>query len=175
MEMFEWFLIRATGTVAYLLLYLSVIIGLYSQVQKKRKQKVTITLFLHESLSNWALYLVLVHVGLLLIDTYISFQWYEVLIPFNTNYKPLPMAMGALSLYFLSITVVTSKARKKLGYQKWRKLHALNPILYILVTLHGLFIGTDFQGNILAVINIIPLILMGVMLQRQEQKQSAIK
>ncbi|MFK9091112.1 ferric reductase-like transmembrane domain-containing protein [Bacillus salipaludis] len=172
MEMFEWYMIRATGTVAYLLLYLSVIIGLYSQVQKMRKQKVTSTLVLHESLSNWAFYLVLGHVSFLLIDSYISFQWFEVLIPFNTDYKPLPMAMGALSLYFLIITVVTSKARKKIGYQKWRKLHALNPILYILVTLHGLFIGTDFQGVVLAVVNIIPVIFMGMLLQKDKQKVS---
>ncbi|MFJ7729514.1 ferric reductase-like transmembrane domain-containing protein [Neobacillus sp. NPDC097160] len=172
MEMFEWYIIRATGTVAYLLLYLSVIIGLYTQVQKKRKQKVTLSLVLHESLSNWALYLVLGHVGFLLIDSYISFQWFEILIPFNTDYKPLPMAMGALSLYFLIITVVTSKARKKIGYQKWRKLHALNPILYILVTVHGLFIGTDFQGVVIAAVNIVPLFIMGVMLQKKDQKLS---
>lgn len=170
MEMFEWYMIRATGTVAYLLLYLSVIIGLYSQVQKKRKQKVTTTLFLHEALSNWAFFLVLGHVGFLLIDTYISFQWTEVLTPFNTDYNPLPMAMGTLSLYFLIMTIVTSKARKAIGYQKWRKLHALNPILYILVTLHGLWMGSDFQGTVIAAVNIVPIIIMGLMLQKDKVK-----
>ncbi|MBT2723136.1 ferric reductase-like transmembrane domain-containing protein [Bacillus sp. ISL-46] len=170
MEMFEWYMIRATGLVAYLLLYLSVIIGLYSQVQKKRKQKVTTSLFLHESMSNWALYLVLGHVGFLLIDSYISLQWLEILIPFNTDYKPLPMALGALSLYFLIMTIVTSKARKKIGYQKWRKLHALNPVLYIFVTIHGLLIGTDIQGAVLAAVNILPLILLGGMLMRDKPK-----
>lgn len=164
MEMFEWYMIRATGTVSYLLLYLSVVIGLYSQVQKKRKQKVTISLFLHEALSNWALILVFGHIGFLLIDSYISFQWIEILTPFNTDYKPLPMAMGTVSLYFLLMTVITSKARKKIGYQKWRKLHALNPILYILVTLHGLFIGTDFQGVMILVINLLPFLVLGGML-----------
>ncbi|WP_251028239.1 ferric reductase-like transmembrane domain-containing protein [Bacillus sp. ISL-77] len=168
--MFEWYMIRASGLVAYLLLYLSVIIGLYSQVQKKRKQKVTTSLFLHESLSNWALYLVLGHVGFLLIDSYISLQWLEILIPFNTDYKPLPMALGALSLYFLIMTIVTSKARKKIGYQKWRKLHALNPVLYIFVTIHGLLIGTDIQGAVLAAVNILPLILLGGMLMRDKPK-----
>lgn len=169
MEMFEWYMIRATGSVSYLLLYLSVIIGLYSQVQKKRKQKVTSTLFLHESLSNWALILALGHVGFLLIDSYISFQWIEVLTPFNTNYKPIPMAMGTLSLYFLIMTIVTSKARKTIGYQKWRKLHALNPILYVLVTIHGLMIGTDFQGIVIAFVNIVPILIMGFMIQKDKQ------
>jgi predicted ferric reductase len=170
MEMFEWYIIRATGTVAYLLLYLSVIIGLYSQVQKKRKQKVTSTLFLHEELSNWALILVIGHIGFLLIDSYISFQWSEVLIPFSTNYKPLPMALGIFSLYFLFMTILTSKARKKMGYQKWRKLHALNPILYVFVTIHGLFIGTDFQGGVLAIVNLVPFIILGGLLLKDRQK-----
>jgi len=170
MESFEWYMIRATGTVAYLMLYFSVIIGLYSQVQKMRKQKVTITLHLHEVLSNWALILVCGHLGFLLIDSYISFNWMEVLIPFQTNYKPLPMALGIFSLYFLMMTYVTSKARKKVGYQRWRKIHALNPILYGLVTIHGLLIGTDFQGMVLAVVNILPLLLMGVLLLRNPNK-----
>ncbi|MDR7239789.1 putative ferric reductase [Neobacillus drentensis] len=170
MEMFEWYMIRATGLAASLLLYLSVIIGLYSQVQKKRKQKVTISLFLHESLANWALYLVIGHVGFLLIDSYISLQWFEVLIPFNTDYKPLPMALGALSFYFLIMTIVTSKVRKKIGYQKWRKLHALNPILYIFVTIHGLLIGTDIQGAVLAAVNILPVILIGGMMLKDKPK-----
>lgn len=172
MEMFEWYMIRATGTVAYLLLYLSVIIGLYSQVQKMRKQKVTITLHFHETLSNWAFFMVCGHLGFLLIDSYISFKWAEVLIPFNTTYKPLPMAMGIISLYFLLMTIVTSKARKKIGYQKWRKLHALNPILYALVTLHGLFIGSDFQGTVLALVNIVPLLIMGGLLLKDRKKLS---
>ena len=170
MELFEWYMIRATGLVAYLLLYLSVIIGLHSQVQKKRKQKVTASLFLHESLSNWALYLVVVHVGFLLIDSYISLQWLEILIPFSTDYKPWPMALGAFSLYFLIFMIVTSKARKKIGYQKWRKLHALNPILYIFITIHGLLIGTDIQGAVLAAVNILPLILLGGMLMKNKPK-----
>jgi methionine sulfoxide reductase heme-binding subunit len=167
MEMFEWYIIRATGTVAYLMLYFSVIIGLF---QKMRKQKVTITLYLHEVLSNWAFILVCGHLGFLLIDSYISFNWMEVLIPFQTDYKPLPMALGIFSLYFLIMAITTSKARKKIGYQKWRKLHALNPILYALVTIHGLLIGSDFQGTVIAAVNILPLLFMGGMLMKTPKK-----
>ena len=170
MELFEWYMIRATGTVAYLLLYLSVLIGLYTQVQKKRKRNVAVPLVLHESLANWALFLTLGHVAFLLIDTYISFNWVEVLIPFNTDYKPLSMALGIFSLYFLIMTIITSKMRKKIGYQKWRKLHALNPILYLFVTIHGLFIGTDFQAVVIAAVNIIPAILIAFMVQKSKPK-----
>ncbi|MDP4087421.1 MAG: ferric reductase-like transmembrane domain-containing protein [Bacillota bacterium] len=170
MEMFEWYMIRATGTVAYLLLYLSVIIGLYSQVQKMRKQNIAIPLYLHEALSNWAFILVCGHLGFLLIDSYASFNWVELLIPFKTDYKPVPMTLGIFGLYFFLLTMATSKARKKMGYQRWRKLHALNPILYIFVTLHGLLIGTDFQGIVLAIVNILPLAVMGGLLLKDQNK-----
>lgn len=170
-EQFEWYFIRATGSVAYLLLYLAVITGLYSQVRKKRKQKVNNTLHLHEALSNWALILTFGHLGFLLIDSYLKFSWDELLIPFNTTYKPLAMALGTLSIYFLIITVLTSKARKKIGYQRWRKLHGLNPFLYILVTLHGLLIGTDFQGTFLAAVNLAPLVVMGGMMMKKEKRK----
>ncbi|WML54389.1 ferric reductase-like transmembrane domain-containing protein [Neobacillus sp. PS3-12] len=162
MQTLEWYMIRGTGTVAYILLYLTVIVGLFSQVQKKRKKKMTSAINLHEELSNWAMILVGGHLGLLLLDTYIGFKWTEVFVPFNTSYKPIPMALGTLSFYFLIITFITSKLRKKVGYLRWRKLHALNPILYILVTIHGLWIGTDFNPEILAIANLIPFPIIGI-------------
>lgn len=162
MQMLEWYTIRATGAVAYLLMYCSVLVGLFSQIQKSRKKKINGVLHLHEALSDWSLILVCGHLGVLLLDSFMSFKWTEVLIPFHTNFKPIPMALGILSFYFLIITIFTSKWRKKIGYLRWRKLHALNPIMYIFVTLHGLFIGTDFQGTMLAVVNLLP--IMGILL-----------
>ncbi|MCM2533230.1 ferric reductase-like transmembrane domain-containing protein [Neobacillus pocheonensis] len=170
METFEWYAIRATGTVAYLLLYLAVLTGLYSMVQKKRKKKINGIIHLHEALSNWSLILTCGHLGILLIDSYFPFKLSEVLIPFASGYETFSMAMGTIAFYFLIITILTSKFRKKIGYQRWRKLHALNPILYILVTLHGLMSGTDFQGTILAVVNIAPLIVMAGMLLSSKKK-----
>jgi DMSO/TMAO reductase YedYZ heme-binding membrane subunit len=155
-------MIRGTGTAAYILLYFTVIVGLFSQVQKKRKKKMIGVINLHEELSNWAIILVGGHLGLLLLDTYIGFKWTEIFIPFDTNYKPIPMALGTVSFYFLVITFFTSKLRKKIGYLRWRKLHALNPILYIMVTIHGLWIGTDFNPEIVAIANLIPFPIMGI-------------
>ncbi|MGJ7912889.1 ferric reductase-like transmembrane domain-containing protein [Neobacillus sp. LXY-1] len=169
MEMFEWYVIRATGIVAFLLLYVSVITGLYSQIQKQRKQNMSGTLFLHEALSDWALYLTFGHVVVTLMDKYMTFNLIEVLVPFATDYKPIPMSLGIIAMYFLIMTILTSKARKKIGLQKWRKLHALNPIIYIFVMLHWIFMGTDVQGTILAAINIVPFILI-ISMMRDKQR-----
>ncbi|NRD76845.1 ferric reductase-like transmembrane domain-containing protein [Bacillus sp. BRMEA1] len=170
MQSLEWYAIRATGTVAYLLMYLSVIIGLYSMVQKKRKKKINNIIHLHEALGDWSLILTFGHLGVLLIDSYFTFKWSDILIPFTSNYQTISMALGTLGTYFLIITIVSSKLRKKIGYQRWRKLHALNPILYIMVTMHGLMSGTDFSGPVLAVVNIVPIIVMGIMLLSSKKK-----
>ena len=170
MESFEWYAIRATGTVAYLLLYAAVLTGLYSMVQKKRKKKVNNLLHLHEVLSDWSLILTCGHLGVLLIDSYFPFKLSEILIPFTSGYETLSMAMGTIATYFLILTIITSKFRKKIGFQRWQKLHALNPILYIFVTLHGLMSGTDFQGTILAAVNLAPIIIMGGMLLSTKKK-----
>ncbi|MDP4084309.1 MAG: ferric reductase-like transmembrane domain-containing protein [Bacillota bacterium] len=172
MESLEWYIIRATGTVAYLLLYLAVLTGLFSMVQKKRKKKINGLIHLHEALSNWSLILTCGHLGILLIDSYFPFKLYEILVPFASGYEIISMAMGSIAFYFLIITIFTSKFRKKIGYQRWRKFHSLNPILYILVTFHGLLSGTDFPGTILAIVNIVPVLIMGVFFLSNREKLS---
>jgi len=170
MESLEWYAIRATGVVAYVLLYLAVLTGLYSAVQKKRKKKVNHLLHFHEVLSDWSLIMTAGHLGILLIDAYMTFNWSAVFIPFSSSYETISMGLGSIATYFLILTIITSKFRKKIGYQKWRQLHALNPILYILVTLHGLMSGSDFPGTLLAAINIAPLILIAGMMVSDKKK-----
>ncbi|MDR7000147.1 ferric reductase-like transmembrane domain-containing protein [Neobacillus niacini] len=170
MESLEWYAIRATGVVAYLLLYLAALTGVYSAVQKKRKKKINGILHFHEVLSDWSLIMTCGHLEILLIDSYFPFKLSEVLIPFASGYETISMAMGTIGVYFFILTIITSKFRKKIGYQRWQKLHALNPILYILVTLHGLLSGSDFPGTILAAVNIAPIIVMGGMLLSSKNK-----
>jgi sulfoxide reductase heme-binding subunit YedZ len=170
MENLEWYAIRATGTIAYLLLYLAVLTGLFSMIQKKRKKKLNGIIHFHEVLSDWSLVMTAGHLGILLIDSYFPFKLSAILIPFASGYETISMAMGTFAFYFLIITIITSKFRKKIGYQRWKKLHALNPILYILVTMHGLMSGTDFQGTILAAVNLVPLLIMIVVLFSSRQK-----
>lgn len=164
MESLEWYAIRTTGTVAYLLLYLAALTGLYTMVQKKRKKKINNIIYLHEALSDWSLILTCGHIGVLLFDSYFPFKLSEILIPFSSGYETISMALGTIAFYFLIITIFTSKFRKKIGYQRWRKLHSLNPILYIFVTLHGLMSGTDFQGTLLAIVNVVPILIIAGML-----------
>ncbi|WP_379971186.1 ferric reductase-like transmembrane domain-containing protein [Ectobacillus sp. sgz5001026] len=172
MNEYIWYLIRATGTVAYILLYVATIIGLYTQILKRKKRKINTWLNLHEPLSNWAFILVLAHLGFLFFDAYAKFTWTDLLIPFSTSYKPLPMALGIFSLYILTITIITTKLRKAIGIKFWRKLHVFTPIMYILVTVHSVLIGTDFQLTIVMLINLIPVITFSWIFMKRHDSQA---
>jgi methionine sulfoxide reductase heme-binding subunit len=138
-----WSLIRSSGIVAYLLLSLSVAAGLYVSIRKRYGGKGTMWSFFHIAVGNWALYLSIFHGILVSYDTYVGFQWRELLIPFASHYKTFAMAMGTLGLYALIITVFTSEFRQAIGMSRWQKLHRINPLLYIMVTVHGILTGTD--------------------------------
>ncbi|UOF88659.1 ferric reductase-like transmembrane domain-containing protein [Fodinisporobacter ferrooxydans] len=138
-----WYLTRAAGITSYVLLSLSVMSGLYGLVRKKHGQSPGIYPLLHTALANWAMYIAMFHVAILFFDQYTNFTWKDILVPFATTYKTIPMAIGIIGFYLLIATILTTEMRNKIGVKIWRKLHMLSPIVYIMVTLHGLWIGTD--------------------------------
>lgn len=173
MTLYIWYIIRATGTIAYILMYVTVLSGIYSQYAKKKK-KINNVLFLHEKLSDWTLILTIFHVSLLFLDSYVSLTWLEILIAFQTDYKPIGTATGIVGLYFLGFTMITSKAKKIIGHQVWKKLHGLNPLLYVLVTIHGIFLGTDTHAAFYIALNMIPFLLIIMSLVKKQAIQPSV-
>ncbi|GIM46612.1 hypothetical protein DNHGIG_21610 [Collibacillus ludicampi] len=142
-----WNLTRAAGMTSYVLLSLSVMTGLYGQTRKKYGQHPGIYPLLHASLANWAMYMAMFHAAILFFDRYVNFYWKDIFVPFATTYKTIPMAIGIIALYLLIGTIVTTEIRQMIGIKIWRKLHILSPVVYVLATLHGLWIGTDSQSK----------------------------
>ncbi|TCP52185.1 ferric reductase like protein [Tumebacillus sp. BK434] len=142
-----WLLIRASGIVAYVLLSLTVLTGLYSMFRKHRSLPPGLVPALHNTLSNWALYLVLFHAAMLFYDHYKSYSWQDILIPFHAaDAARIPMGIGILGLYLLAFTILTTELRRTIGSRIWRLLHMLSPVAYLLATVHGIWQGTDTQA-----------------------------
>lgn len=140
-----WYLTRATGLISYLLLSVSVISGLYVSIRRNRSLQPGIWAFFHQPLANWGLYIALFHGLILLYDRYVTFHWYDILLPFVSSYQTVPVGLGIMALYFLFATIVTSELRSRIGLPLWRKLHILSPVGYVLATFHGIILGTDSQ------------------------------
>lgn len=139
-----WYLTRATGTVAYLLLSASTIWGLLLSTRLiKEAVPAPLTLAMHNVLSWLAVGMAGFHGFILLFDSYYTYQLRDLVVPFMGPYRPGWVGLGVLGSYLILLTSVSFSFRKQLGQRRWRQLHYLTFVAYGLVTLHGLMAGTD--------------------------------
>lgn len=139
-----WYITRAAGLVAYLLLWLSTAWGLV--VASKILDPIVhraLTFDLHEYLSLLAIGFAALHIVVLLWDHYLPFTPGELLIPFIASYRPLWTGIGILGLYLTVLVSVTFYLRRQIGIRAFRVIHWLSFVAYAMVTLHGLQAGTD--------------------------------
>ena len=141
-----WYLSRAAGFVAYLLLWGSVAWGLLlSSKIGKGKLRPPALLDAHQFLSNVAVGFTLFHGLILMGDRYLSFPLQAVLVPFAGDYKPILVAAGQIGLWLSLLVVVSFYVRTQLGQARWRAIHYSSFIAYWGVLLHAVLMGSDSQ------------------------------
>lgn len=147
-----WYFSRATGIIAYILLWLVIFLGLSFRNPLLKKFVAPIyKLDMHIFLSLLATAFVFVHGLVLIFDDFINASLTDIFVPFvadpevmNTN----AIAWGIIAFYILIILILTSIFRTRLPQKLWRWLHFLHVGVFILVVVHVLMIGTDFQAGI---------------------------
>lgn len=139
-----WFITRASGIIAYVLLWLSTIWGLAVSAKFfDRAIPRAFTYDAHEYISLLALVFVFAHVVVLLFDTFTPFNLAEIVFPFVSSYRPVWTGIGILSLYLTLLVTITFYLRKWIGIQTFRAIHLFSFAAYVGVTLHSWFAGTD--------------------------------
>jgi predicted ferric reductase len=142
-----WYLSRATGVVGWALASLSVLWGLaLSGRPFGRNPTGPWLLDLHRYLGGLSVLFVGAHVGSIVGDSYVHFGWADVLVPLASGWKPVAVAWGVVSMYFLIAIELTSLAKKRLPNKLWRGVHYTSVIVYAASTLHLLSAGTDQQN-----------------------------
>lgn len=139
-----WYVTRAAGLTSYFLLWLSMVWGL--AVSTKFFQPVvegTYSYDFHEFLSLLGLGFVVLHVVVLMLDKYLPFNIFQILIPFVDTYRPLWVGLGIIGFYIFLLVTVTFYIKGMIGTQAFRSIHVLSLAGYVGATLHGLFAGTD--------------------------------
>ena len=63
------------------------------------------------------------HVGAILLDTYVHFDPISVLVPFATSWHPGAVAWGIAGLYLLLAVELTSLLRTRIPRKLWRLTH----------------------------------------------------
>jgi DMSO/TMAO reductase YedYZ heme-binding membrane subunit len=141
---FWWYLARSGGIVAWILLASSVALGLL-QAGKLigRASGRSWVADTHQFLGSLATVFVGVHLLALVADSYVYFGWSESLVPFASDWKPGPVAIGIVGFWLLVAIEITSLAKRHLPRTLWRTVHHLSLPLFVVATVHGFLAGTD--------------------------------
>jgi predicted ferric reductase len=140
-----WYLSRAAGLVAYVLLWLSIVFGLLITGKLARLWPGgPTTVDLHQYSGLLGLAFSVFHAGVLLGDRYIGYSLLELLVPFaGRAYRPLWVGLGQLGFYLGLLVAFSFCVRRWIGHRAWRLLHGGSFAVYLLVTVHGLAAGSD--------------------------------
>jgi predicted ferric reductase len=139
-----WYVTRAAGIVAYLLLWFSMILGL--AVTSKYLDGLLDRMFtydFHQFISLLSLGFVGLHIIVLSLDRYLPYSALQILVPFLSPYRPAWVGIGVLSFYAILLVTITFYLRKRIGMQAFRAVHILSLLGYLGATLHGIYAGTD--------------------------------
>ncbi len=139
-----WYLGRSAGFVAYGLLFVSVVMGLgvssrlFDSVLRRPW-----VFEVHRFLSLFVLIFALFHALIMLPDPYAQFTVKQLLVPFQSNYRPPAVALGILVLYAAAIVSASFWLKGVIGQKGWRALHYLTFFLFFGAMAHGVWAGTD--------------------------------
>lgn len=143
-ELIVWHLIRSSGIFAYILLTASMVWGLLLSNQLvKNWSPGVVSISIHSTLSWLGLLLSAMHALLLVFDDYFTYTLGDIMIPFVGPYRPEWVGFGTLGFWILLIVTISFAFKKQLGQKIWKRLHYMSYLVYLLVTAHALFAGTD--------------------------------
>lgn len=139
-----WYLTRATGLVALLLLSATVVLGVVASIGWTRERWPRfLSQGLHRNLSLYCLVVVALHIVTTVADGYVPITYLDAVVPFTSPYRPLWVGLGALAFDLLVAVAVTSALRRRIGYGAWRGVHWLAYACWPIAVLHGLGTGSD--------------------------------
>jgi ferric reductase like protein len=151
-----WYLTRATGAVALLLLTASVVLGILGAVRfGSPRWPRFLTAGLHRNLSLLVLALLAVHILTAALDSFAPIALKDAVVPFLSPYRPFWLGLGAFAFDLLLALTATSLLRRRLGYRTWRAVHWLAYASWPLALVHALGAGTDARFAWLLVLAVV--------------------
>jgi hypothetical protein len=139
-----WYLTRASGAVALVLLTVSVVVGIVGSLRfsSERWPRFAVDT-VHRDVSLLVIVVLVIHILTSVLDSFAPISLVAAVVPFDTTYRPLWLGLGALAFDLLLAIVITSLIRRRLGYQTWRAVHWLAYGSWPVAVLHGLGTGSD--------------------------------
>jgi sulfoxide reductase heme-binding subunit YedZ len=159
---FFWITSRAAGIVALVLASASVGAGVAISGRFGRLRGPDLRVA-HEALSLAAIAALVLHALALLGDSFFHPTIADLLVPFQLDYKEPYMALGIIGGWLMVIFGLSYYVRERIGISRWKALHRLTAVAWILGVIHTLGEGTDAGTSwflILGGITVIPVALL---------------
>jgi methionine sulfoxide reductase heme-binding subunit len=139
-----WYVTRATGIVALVLLTATMVLGIATTNRARaRRWPGFAQQEIHRRISLLAVVFLAIHVLTSVLDTFVSISWTSVLVPFTSSYDRLWVGVGTVSLDLMLAVLVSSLLRARLKPGTWRGLHWLAYLSWPVALAHTFGMGTD--------------------------------
>lgn len=151
----DWYVTRASGMVALVLLTASVVLGI-AAIARLRGPGVPrfVVDGLHRTMSLLAVVLLLIHILTSVLDSFAPVSLIDAVIPFVGTYRPFWLGLGAVAFDLLVAVAITSLMRRRLGHSTWRSVHWLAYACWPVAVLHGFGTGSDVHQTWMLLITI---------------------
>lgn len=174
-RMAPWILGRASGVCAYLMLVALVLLGLSlaDPHRAQRGRSATTRMRAHVMLALLTYAFITVHVAALATDAYAGVGWWGAAMPFGAQYRPLPVTLGVLGMWFGLLAGGTGALAGRLPHRAWWPLHKVAAITFVLVWFHGVFAGSDTRA-LLGLYAGIGLLVLGAAVSRYTHRRPRV-
>jgi methionine sulfoxide reductase heme-binding subunit len=158
-----WYLSRATGLVAFVLLSLVVVLG----ITIRRNGKVPgmprfAGVGLHRNASLFAVVLLVIHIVTAVLDPYVTIGWLATVVPFTSSYEPVWLGLGALAIDLTIAVVITALLRHRIGMKIFRAVHWLAYAAWPVAAVHGIGAAADLQSGVLLGVVLATIVGVGI-------------
>jgi sulfoxide reductase heme-binding subunit YedZ len=141
-----WYTARASGIVTLLLFTLVMALGIMTATRVGGRPLPRFAVAeIHRRISLLACVFLGLHILSSVVDTYVHIGIAAIFIPFMSQYKPLWVAMGSISLDLILAVMITSLLRTRLSHSAWRAIHWISYLAWPIALIHSIFIGTDVR------------------------------
>jgi methionine sulfoxide reductase heme-binding subunit len=133
-----WFVSRASGLALLAAFSAAVVLGVAARLGARLAAGE-----LHRALALFSVAFLGLHMATAILDPYVTIGWAATVLPLASPYRTLAIGLGALALDLGGAVLITSLARRRLGYRAWRAVHWLAYLAWPAAFLHSLTAGND--------------------------------
>ena len=163
-EQIWWYVARSTGMVAAVLLALTVVWGLLLTTKLIERRGLPAWLTdLHRWLGGASVVFIALHLVALVADSYLTFSWADLFVPFASAWKPGPVAWGVGAFWGLVVVEGTSLLQRRMRRSTWRTLHYLSYPVALMTALHAAQAGSDADNPVFRVVSIVLVLVLSAL------------